>query len=138
MEKINRINRNYAQAEAKCYVLFRANTLKTGLSIRPLSFKTNQRNRMILRDVGISENVFKIRYNLHTFSLRLEQKISETTVLYHIRQLQKITANHKLSWNLMGKKAYYATTICSAEKKTPCIIIISIKDQHLIRQENPP
>ena len=55
--------------------------------------------------IGLTENAFKTRYNLHRASFKLEHEKSATGLSEHISELQKNNnIDYKIKWEIVKKK----------------------------------
>ena len=53
--------------------------------------------------IGMTENPFKTRYNLHNSSFRLSHKRSTTTLSEHLWTLKDAGVIHKTEWTILDK-----------------------------------
>ena len=53
--------------------------------------------------IGMTENPFKTRYNLHNSSFRLPHKRSTTTLSEHLWKLKDAGVIHKTEWTILDK-----------------------------------
>ena len=71
--------------------------------------------------IGMTENPFKTRYNLHNSSFRLPHKRSTTTLSEHLWTLKDAGVIHKIEWTILDKTkpcspAARKCDLCLAEK----------------------
>ena len=53
--------------------------------------------------IGLTENEFKTRFNLHKSSFKLEHKRTSTTLSEHVRKLKNKNINFNIKWEIVKK-----------------------------------
>ena len=81
--------------------------------------------------IGLTENEFKMRFNLQKSSFKLEHKRTSTTLSEHVWKLKNNNINFKITWEVVKKVRPFAQSdkvckLCLQEKlsilrSTPCL-----------------
>ena len=58
--------------------------------------------------IGLTENEFKTRFNLHKLSFKLEHKRTSTTLSEHVWKLQNKNINFNIQWQIIKKVKPFA------------------------------
>ena len=71
--------------------------------------------------IGLTENEFKTRFNLHKSSFKLENKRTSTTLSDHVWKLKKKNINFNISWQVVKRVKPFAPSnkvcgLCLQEK----------------------
>ena len=71
--------------------------------------------------IGLTENEFKTRFNLHKSSFKLEHKRTSTTLSEHVWKLKNKNINFNISWQIVKKVKPFAPNdkvckLCLQEK----------------------
>ena len=71
--------------------------------------------------IGLTENEFKTRFNLHKSSFKLEHKRTSTTLSDHVWKLKKKNINFNISWQVVKRVKPFAPSnkvcgLCLQEK----------------------
>ena len=71
--------------------------------------------------IGLTENEFKTRFNLHKSSFKLEHKRTSTTLCDHVWKLKKKNINFNIKWQVVKRVKPFAPSnkvcgLCLQEK----------------------
>ena len=107
----NRLDKTLCPLKGKC--------LQGGVVYKAIVTQTESMKQDI--NIGMTENLFKTRYNLHNSSFRLPDKISTTTLSEHLWTLKDAGVIYKTEWTILDKAkicspAAWKCDLCLAEK----------------------
>ena len=90
-----------AIAETKHYVHCKGKCLQEGVVHKAMVIETESMKQDIY--IGMTENPFKTRYNLHNSSFRLPHKRSTTILSEHLWTLKDAGVIYKTEWTILDK-----------------------------------
>ena len=79
--------------------------------------------------IGLTENSFKTRYNLHKSSFKLAHKRSATSLSEHIWKMKENNANYKIEWEILSQ--------CKRRQPYMNYCPLCVEEKHLIGKLRP-